>query len=211
MKQVIQEIIGRVDAMQLRERALLLLAATVVLFFLVDTFGLNPAFKGQQREKAAIKELEQQLNLLRERSGLISGQDSHDPSARRDQLQTELSALDDRLHSELGGMLAPDHAIQVLEQVLAQERELRLLEVDAISKPLSLVEQAQEGGKTASGIGRYALQLQLEGSYLATLRYLLALEALPWRFFWEAVDFEVIEYPRARVTLDIYTLGLVEG
>jgi MSHA biogenesis protein MshJ len=52
------------------------------------------------------------------------------------------------------------------------------------------------------------LQLHLEGSYLATLRYLRALEALPWEFFWDGLHFEVIEYPTARVRLDIHTLGL---
>jgi MSHA biogenesis protein MshJ len=56
------------------------------------------------------------------------------------------------------------------------------------------------------------MQLQLEGSYLATLRYLRALEDLPWKFFWEGVEYEVIEHPTARITLDLYTLGIkVDG
>lgn len=211
MLQVFKEITERVDSMQLRERAMLLLAGTAVLFFLIDTFGLQPTFKQQKQEKTTINELEQQLHVLRERSGLLSAHTGKDPLLWRVQLQKELSGLENRLQKELGGLLAPDQAIQVLEQVLTQEQGLKLLEVDAVSTPLSTMELAEEANRLTTSIGRYGLQLQLEGSYLAILSYLLALEALPWKFFWESVDFEVIEYPNARVTLDIYTLGLLEG
>ena len=211
MKQVFLEIIGRVDSMQLRERAMLLGAGVLVLFLLIDTFGLQPGFKDQENKKSDIIELEHKLHVLRERSGLLSGQTEKDLSSLRDQLQTNVTGLESRLHRELGGMLAPDQAMYVLEQVLTQEKDLKLLEVDAISKPLSKMELAEDNTDAATGIGRYGLRLLLEGSYLSTLRYLMALEALPWKFFWEGVDFEVIEYPNARVRLDIYTLGLLEG
>ncbi len=211
MRQFFQEIAERVDSMQLRERAMLLIAGTVVLFFLADIFGFQPTFREQAQEKSVISTLEQQLHILRERSGLLSGHAEKDPSSWRDQLLAELSELESTLHRELGGLLAPDQAIEVLEQVLAQEQGLKLIKVDAVSNPLSTMELAQKNNGLVTDVGRYGLQLHLEGSYLATLRYLLALESLPWKFFWEGVDFEVIEYPNARVTLDIYTLGLLTG
>jgi MSHA biogenesis protein MshJ len=108
-------------------------------------------------------------------------------------------------------MLAPDRAAGILEQVLDQEAGLTLQSVTARSEPLTAADTGSREGAPPAGIGRYALELQLEGSYLATLRYLRALEALPWKFFWQGVAFEVIEYPRARITLDLYTLGLLEG
>lgn len=211
MKQVFLEIIGRVDALQLRERAMLLFAGVLVLFLLFDTLGLQPGYKKQQQKNQAINELEHKLQILRERTGLLAGQSGKDMSLWRDQLQTDLAGLENRLHRELGAMLAPDQAMHVLEQVLTEEKDLKLLEVDAFSEPLNSMELSQKDTDTASSIGRYGLRLHLEGSYLSTLRYLLALESLPWTFFWEGVDFEVIEYPKARVKLDIYTLGLLEG
>ena len=211
MKQVFLEIIGRVDALQLRERAMLLFAGVLILFLLFDTFGLQPGYKKQQQKKSAIVELEHKLQILRERTGLLAGQSGKDMSAWRDQLQTDLAGLENRLHRELGAMLAPEQAMHVLEQVLTEEKDLKLMEVDAFSEPLNSMELSQKDTAAASSIGRYGLQLHLEGSYLSTLRYLLALESLPWTFFWEGVDFEVIEYPNARVKLDIYTLGLLEG
>ena len=88
---------------------------------------------------------------------------------------------------------------------------MTLYEVNAVSKPFSDPVQDEADQPATAGIGRYELRLELQGSYLGTLRYLRALEALPWKFFWEEVNFEVMEHPKGRVTLDIYTLGLLKG
>ena len=37
-----------------------------------------------------------------------------------------------------------------------------------------------------------------------------ALEALPWRFFWDSVSYEVEDYPRSLVRLRLHTLSLSE-
>ena len=84
-------------------------------------------------------------------------------------------------------------------------------EAIAVSKRLPATGSAEKTELLQTGIGRYTLELQLEGTYLGTLHYLKALEALPWKFFWESADFEIIDYPVAQITLELYTLGLVEG
>jgi len=202
---------SRIDSMQLRERALLLLAGTALVFLLVDMLGLQPVLRQQEQGKQAISDWKLQLDVLRERSRMLSSDSSGVSLQRRNQLQTQLSDLESRLQNQLGALLEPEQAIEVLRQVLAQEQDLTLYKVNAVSKPLS--DLKQEGADTlpAAGIGRYELRLELQGSYLGTLRYLRALEALPWKFFWEEVNFEIMEYPDARVTLDIYPLGLLEG
>ena len=210
MKEKLQQLEARIDSMQLRERALLLLVGIMAIFFLVDTFGLQPAYKQQKHNKQAIAGWETELDLLRHRSGLLYENPAEDPLLRRDQLRIKLSELESRLEEQLGLLLAPEQAAKVLGQVLAQESGLKLREVDAVSRPLTGTELLPGTAAPIAGIGRYDLQLQLEGSYLATLRYLHALDALPWKFSWEEVDFEVIEYPNAHVTLNIYTLGLLE-
>ena len=58
---------------------------------------------------------------------------------------------------------------------------------------------------------RHGLQLELEGSYLATLAYLKALQALPWEFYWDEVRLQVDKYPTAKITIVVHTLSLTEG
>ena len=65
-------------------------------------------------------------------------------------------------------------------------------------------------GETRAGLHRHGFALEFSGGYLATLNYLQALERLPWRFFWDSVDYEVMQYPRSIVRLKLYTLSLSE-
>jgi len=206
-----QKLATQVDALQIRERVLLLVACLAVLFFLIDTFGFQPVFVQQRQARQDITDRELQLEQLRSRSGLLDIATGSDPAATRARLRVESDELEERVKSRLGGMLAPDQAASVLEQVLAQEAGLTLHKVDAWSEPMTATEADTGASVAVSGIGRYELELQLEGSYLATLNYLRALEKLPWKFFWKDVEFEVTEYPKARVTLQIYTLDLLEG
>jgi MSHA biogenesis protein MshJ len=56
------------------------------------------------------------------------------------------------------------------------------------------------------------VELELSGDYMDTLYFLQALEALPWRFFWDRVEYVAGEgETRGRLTLRLYTLGLEEA
>jgi MSHA biogenesis protein MshJ len=215
MKEQLNQLATRINALHLRERALLLLAGVAIVFVLIDTFGLQPTYKQQQQSRQEIDDLEQQLATLSARSQILYAlQGTHELQEyeqERSQLQAEISELEARLQGQLGVLLQPEQAARVLEQVLGPDQELKLTRMDAVGRPLNPTPTADGGDPAETGIGRYELRLQLEGSYLATLRYLRALEALPWKFFWEQLDFEVQEHPVAQVTLDIYTLGLLEG
>jgi len=210
LKDKLLQLETRIDSMQLRERALLLFAGIATIFFLVDTFGIQPAYKLHKQNKQVISSLETELDLLRQRSSLLYATPEEDYLFIRDQLQSEISELTEKLDNKLGILLAPDQAAIVLEQVLAQEKDLKLLELEADSRPLEDADYFQDTATPIAGIGRYNLQLHLKGSYLATLHYLRALDALPWKFFWEDVDFEITEHPDANITIKIYTLGLLE-
>ena len=208
MQKHIQQLADRIDAMELRQRVMLLVTALALLFFMADTFAIQPLIMKQKEGRQTITDLELKLELLRQRTGLLSSNPDDWTSSLHNEMLAQLATLDRQIQERIGGLLAPAHAIKVLEQVLEQEQGLELLEVDAGSSPLTGVELPGEENLPAAGIGRYQLQMQLEGSYLATLRYLHALENLPWKFFWESVDYQVTNYPNARITLDLYTLGL---
>lgn len=206
-----QQLAARVDALQLRERVLLLFACLVVLYFLADRFGYQPVLEAQQQLRQNISDQEVQLEVLRSRTGLLGVAAEDDPAATRAHLRSELDELGGLIKARLGGMLAPEQAASILEQVLARQDGLTLQEVNAWPESLTTTESDTGTRVALAGIGRYELELQLEGGYLATLDYLRALEALPWKFFWKGVTFEVTEYPKARVRLEIYTLDLLEG
>ena len=202
-----QQLATRVDALQLRERMLLLLVSIVLLFFLVDSIGLRPLFKQHQLLLQDIKDQGLQIEVLRARSNLINDTAGSEPLMPLAKLQRELNSIGPKLKYKLDGMLAPDKATSILEQVISHEEGLTLNVVNTRLTPLTSIEADSIRSAEFDGINRYELELQLEGGYLETLNYLRALEALPWNFFWSNITFAITDYPKASVNLEIYTLG----
>jgi len=209
MRERISQLIERVDAMELRQRIMLLAAGLIVMFYVADTFAIQPAIKQQKTLRQSVSDWESKLDVLRERTGILTAGPADRATSNYSKMRTRLAEPETRIQEQMGGLLAPAQAITVLEQVLEQENDLKLLKVNASNTPLGESDILPVSGELQdAGINRYRMQLQLEGSYLATLRYLRALEDLPWKFFWEGVEYEVIEYPTARITIDLYTLGI---
>ena len=61
---------------------------------------------------------------------------------------------------------------------------------------------------SAPGLYRHGLRVEFFGGYLETIAYLRALESLQSRFLWEALAFDVEQYPRSRVAITVYSLSL---
>jgi len=204
----LQQLAERIDALELRERVLLLAAAVAVLFFSIDMLALQPVLKSQQLTRERITELDTRLGALRQNARLLQYRSDADPlQARREQrdnLKQELSALDKRIVGQLGALVEPAQAAEVLEQVLAGHRGLRLVSLDA---SLHALDDLDIESGNATGLGRYQIELVLDGGYLDVLAYLDELESLPWKFFWQKIDFQSTEYPHATTRLQLYTLG----
>ena len=58
---------------------------------------------------------------------------------------------------------------------------------------------------------KHSVVIQLEGSYFDVVDYLSALENLSWKFYWSTLDYRVVKYPKAIVTLEVYTLSTGKG
>jgi MSHA biogenesis protein MshJ len=199
----------RIDQMELRERLLLLATAVIVLFLLVDTLLLQPMLKAQQATQAAISELEIKLNGLRQNAQLYVYKSEKDPLESRRvaqaQLTRELADLDARIVGQLGALVEPAQAAEVLEQVLSSHPRLELATLSASTKGLDNPDAGQPAAST--GLARYQLDMVVRGNYLDLLVYLQNLEAMPWKFFWQQVEFQASEYPHAETRIKLYTLG----
>ena len=81
-------------------------------------------------------------------------------------------------------------------------------------KNQSEIHQKEIKNKSVSnniGVFKNTVVIQLEGSYFDVVDYLSALESLSWKFYWSELDYRVIEYPKAIVTLEVYTLSTEKG
>jgi MSHA biogenesis protein MshJ len=210
-------LIERFAALSARERILILVALFAVAYQLADLVVLDRQYRQVEQlnreiaqDNAAIVRLNGELNVL-------STQARHDPnSALREhiaQAREHVDQLQSRLASATGGMISPRDMARFLEELLLQEGELEMLRLQSLeAQPLLPVasDDMDEAEPARPLLHRHGFEIEFAGGYMATLRYLQALESLPWRFFWDSVDYQVTAYPQSTVRLKLYTLSLSE-
>ena len=211
-----QKLLHKFAALNTRERMLILLAIFAFSYQLADLVILDRQFKEVEQlnramgnDNAAIVRLNAELNAL-------SGQVQDDPNTQlREQIQAErdqVAMLQARLQEATGELISPQDMARFLERLLVQESQLTLLRLQTSDvKPLLLAEGgADKARPQTAALHRHGFEIEFSGSYLATLNYLEALEKLPWRFFWDSVSYEVLDYPKSIVRLKLHTLSLSE-
>jgi MSHA biogenesis protein MshJ len=202
----LQPWLDRIDALELRERILLMVAGIAVIFLLVDNLWLQPTLKAQHTAEKHIADLEVKLNSLQQNARLLADGTGSEPlesrRKNREQLRSQLAELDARIVRKLGVLVEPAQAAQVLRQLLRAHKGLKLVTLSASAEPLD-----DAGDGSGAGLARYQVAMVVKGSYLSVMDYLQSLEKLPWKFFWQQVDFQSKKYPDAETRLQLYTLG----
>lgn len=174
----------RIDALSLRERAILFACLVAVLAAAFESLVLAPnAERLRQREQAQARQVAE-LTQLREQFVAASGDTGEAPAplrARLDAARQERGRLDDALR-EAASVSAGEGLPAVLQRLLARQpglvlERLRLLD----DVPVTLPAAAASGPTVApppafAGMSWQGVELQVQGSYQDALRYLQALE-----------------------------------
>jgi MSHA biogenesis protein MshJ len=215
MKAQLQQLVIKFGALSVREKVMVLASiATALLigWYLLVSEPLYLKTKQNQQQAAvlnkAITELNKQLQNLQRRKN----EDPHRELKQRiAQLDEHIQRLDEELREKFHGLIEPRQMANVLESVLQQHKDLILVRVQSL-EAVPLITQNEESAKTDEvpqvEVYRHGMQVEFEGSFLATLEYLKTLEKLPWEFYWDAVQLEVEEYPKARIIITVHTLSL---
>ena len=220
---------NKIDGLQLRERGIMLAAILIAIYFLFDTFVMQPLAINQKNVNTNIVRINSDIVTL---SVKIQQAITESPASRRQkelqeiqQLRQEKDDLDRELQNATANLVTPQQMTELLQKILGQTDGLHLIKVTSLgSSPL--VEQAKAGvspGKKTekddkdkqakdenivNTVYKHGLQIQFEGNFFATLDYLRKLEQLQWKFIWDDIKFEVKEYPQATTTLSLYTISL---
>ena len=205
-----------IDAFGLRERIFMLLGSIAILFFLMDTLVYQPAMDKQKRTTNAIENLQLQMSVLEmEAQSLNQENAGAEPYADRQRHLRELHerrmAVDNTLQQQLGLVVEPAQAAQLLRDIINREQDLKLLQLSTEVARLDASDDSVQGNTLPQNLGRYQLTLQLEGNFISAQRFLEKIENLSWALFTEQLDITVTKHPNAIITLKIYTLGSYGG
>ena len=211
----LRDLMDRYDQLSLRERIIVLVATLLLIALIWDSTFMAPLDKERKSKLQQIDALRAEVSGLDQSIEALVGQGAAQPlessHARADALRAEIQDIERRMAGVTSGLIAPKEMSHVLEQVLARASRMTLQGLRTLP-PEGVIAPGNPGTpQGAAQIYKHGVEIELSGSYLDTLYFLQALEALPWRFLWDSIDFTVEQYPRGRVKLRLYTLGLEEG
>lgn len=216
---------ARFDALSLRERLMVAIAAFAATYFLVDALLLG----SWQRQNAGIKAtlLEQRAESARTAAQVQEQQvraGSHPDAlarARIREIEQKIAAIDASLQSSSKQLVPPERMASLLEDLLKGNKRLQLVKLATLPaeallarEPASGAAQAAEPMQAAAeqpagqNIFKHGVELTLRGSYFDMLDYLAQIEALPWQMYWGRLRLEARDYNRPVLTLTLYTLSL---
>lgn len=210
LKKQFQEFASRIDAMSLRERALIFVTLLVVLYFLAVNilFGPLNADKDKLQLQFSQKHAET-LALEAQMQALVGSGEQPDAAKHKklEALQENLKTMDAELVRATSGLVTPREMARLIEQMLLRNRGLQVIKVESLpARPL-----LEAAGTAGALVYKHGMNIEIKGGYLDILRYLKSLEALPWKVFWGKVTLKTEKYPNSRVSLLIYTLSTHEA
>ncbi|KIF82282.1 type II secretion system protein M [Noviherbaspirillum autotrophicum] len=234
MKQYWQKLATKIDALTLRERVIIFAMAALIMVVLINAMLLDPQYAKQKQLSERIKLEQSQIAAMQaEIQAKATGQ-NHDPDSanrvRLGQLEQQFMQMQNTLQGMQKGLISPDRMSSLLEDILRQNRKLRLLSlktlpavaaVDAVVSDKKAMEektavQASGSGKDPTNskpaneafVYRHGVELVIQGNYLDIMDYLTQLESMQWQVFWGEAKLDVEEYPTNKLTLTLYTLSL---
>ena len=215
----------KIDERVIRERALIFLTLLAAIFMLWN-------FLIQSHFDQAANNLHEQLSALASERTALQTQVAaatqillNDPEKEKKsqvtQLQADLEGIETKLQNLSQSLIKADQLPLALQQVLQKTSQLTLLEVNTLPvRELQLVAEGEpvanagmksKADATSAGVYEHAVEIRVAGTYSQVVQFLMALEQLPWRFYWQSLDYKVVQYPNAEMTLRVYTLSAEEG
>lgn len=215
VKQGIATLQTRINELTLRERGILFLVLVFLLYLVWDAMLVGPQELSQKRLLSEISKVRTDITTLEQQKLEIINRHSVDPNAAEtrelQQLTETMQQIESVIAEAVNGLVEPKEMARALESVLKGQQQLTFVRTENLGATPLLDVEPTEGTVSAAGIYKHTLRIELEGRFLQTRDYLQALEQLPWRFHWEAVELTMLDYPQARVVITVNTLSLSEG
>ena len=217
----------KIDNLTIRERAVIMVGVLVVIYSLWNTVFMQPLYTQQKRLKAEMQQKQADQIAMNVEIQKIFEDSKKDPNLELEKefqsIKQELEQVNKEIQDSTVHLVSPKSMAKILETVLYKTRGLTLISVKGLGatalikssdkksgadKNMSGEPSADETGEDIGNAYTHGLRVEFEGDYMSTLKYLRELEALDQKFFWDSLEYNVIEYPRARITIQVFTLSL---
>jgi MSHA biogenesis protein MshJ len=225
MKESLQRLATRIDALTLRERVLLFAAIAATFLFLAHFFSLGPMLARQELLRTQIVQQQNNLegidNEIRDK--VLAAQVDPDAPTRQKvaAARAQLDSLALGLRAMQNGLVPPERMAPLVESILRANGRLQLVSLRTLpaepvmgaAKPQAVTPSTPpaapvDAAKPAALLYRHGVEVTVRGNYLDMIGYMAALESMPTQLFWGGARLEAETWPASRLTLTLYTLSL---
>lgn len=226
-----KEIAERIDAMNLRERAMLFAVGVLVLVALPYNLVVTPSYATQRsilqrmrQDQGRIESVQKELvNLLASQKDDVSSENQ----VKLLTLQQELDRIEKRVRDRQSLLVPADKVPELIRGVLKKSSRLRLVSFNTLRSAPMLAAQAGSPAPAAAGAAKSAagpaapsppaapepdlykqgFEITVSGNYLDLLQFLAEVEKSPWRLLWGRMELQVTKYPAVTMKVTVYTLS----
>ena len=207
----LQRYADRLDAMSLRERVLIFLAAAVVIVAIADSALFDPI---SRRQKVNSQRIHQQEDEIRTMQGQVqayaqarTGDDANAKRQRLEKRKLELAALDRELAAKRSELVPPERMAKMLHEIVKRNPDIELVSLRSL--PASGLAQSLTAILGSGGLAlyRHGIEITVSGSYLKMLAYVGQLERLPAKIMWGNMELQAGAYPAVTLKITLYTLS----
>lgn len=201
---------ARFNELTMREKVLTLISGLVLILFGGFVYLVEPVQLEIDSLAKRVKIQSSELGKLEQQIRQVELELEADPNAPlREKLSTldaSIQDLDEKLREQTVDLIPANKMPVVLEKILGQSKDLKILEMNSIA-PIRMMDINAADSSAQVNLFQHGVLLVLEGSYFDIQRYLDEIEHLEWRFYWKRFDYLVQEHPKARVEIELYTLS----
>jgi len=223
MQAYIKSIVTYLHSLSVRERILMTGVICTLVYLVADSLILS---KQEDLYKQQLVKL-QNLNQLQQDNDLaiinISAQLTKQNQQQK-QLQYNIETTQqqlqqqDQLLADYLQRLVPPTQITTLLRSLLQQQNNGLQLVSLKNEPVQLIALKELTSPEATAVEQHdhtvlyqhAATIKLTGTYSQLHQYLSTLEQAPWQLFWDQLDYNVTDYPRAEIVLRVHTISANE-
>jgi len=215
----LHDTLQKVDALTLRERAILFILLLAGIWAAMNTLLLAPQERARKDEQGKVAQARAKLAAAEQTLMLRASQPDPNQAARQ-RLESARLTMNTRLQTAVrlqARMVAPKDMVRVLQGMLAEQPGLRLGSLETLApEAVGLPVPAQNSSATApqavksddAALFKHGVKLTLVGNYAALTRYMENLERLPVGFYWAHAELDASAHPEISLTLTLYTLSL---
>lgn len=201
---------AKLDELSLRERALVFFVAAGLLIVVLYAMALQPLLREQRTLLERIQLNQGQLKAINDELLKSAQSASQDPHAARNErirkLEARIAAAEKQVAQRREAeQLTPSQLTRLLQDVLGANRNLRVTSMKVL--PGTALAQGPASKPAAGAFYRHGVEIELTGTYLELLRYLEAVEALPWGLAWSNVELTTTTYPQIQLRASLYAVS----